>query len=304
MRAEELPFVSVVVPVLNGERTLPGLLSALLGDDYPRARREILVVDNASTDATPDILRDAPVTYLHEQRRGAARARNRGIVASRGEIVAFTDVDCVPATGWLRALVAGFREETVGGVAGEILPFPPRTAPERYAARIRHLSPERYLRRPIFPFAVIANLAFRREVFDTVGLLDPESPRGGESTDFCTRFLRETGLRLVLAREAVVLHRHRDTGTAFLRQQWDYGRGHAYLYMKYRQELPWGWAQTRQVYADLARTVGTLALASAGYVGGRRTRADLEFSWFESMRKLALRLGFMRQALSQGRLYL
>ncbi|MGH2992612.1 MAG: glycosyltransferase, partial [Solirubrobacterales bacterium] len=252
MRAEELPFVSVIVPVLNGERSLPGLLAALLGDDYPPARREILVVDNASTDATPDILRGAPVTYLHEGWRGAARARNRGIAASQGEIVAFTDVDCLPATGWLRAVVAGFRDEGVGGVAGEILPFPPKTAAERYAARIRHLSPQRYLRRPIFPFAVTANLAFRREVFDTVGLFDPESPRGGESTDFCTRFLRETGLRLALAREAVVLHRHRTTGATFLRQQWSYGRGHAYLYMKYREELPWGWAQTRQVYADLA----------------------------------------------------
>jgi GT2 family glycosyltransferase len=304
MRAEELPFVSVIVPVLNGGGTLPGLLSALSMDDYPRARREILVVDNASTDATPDILRDAPVTYLHEERRGAARARNRGIAASQGEIVAFTDVDCLPATGWLRALVAGFRDESVGGVAGDVIPFPPSTAAERYAARIRHLSPERYLRRPIFPFAVIANLAFRRDVFDTVGLLDPESPRGGESTDFCTRFLRESGMRLALAHEAVVLHRHRATSRAFLRQQWDYGRGHAYLYMKYREELPWGWAQTRQVYADLARTVGSLALAGAGYARGRTTREDLEFSWFESLRKLALRLGFMRQALSEGRLYL
>lgn len=304
MRAEELPFVSVIVPVLNGGGTLPGLLSALSMDDYPRARREILVVDNASTDATPEILRDAPVTYLHEPQRGAARARNRGIAASRGEIVAFTDVDCLPATGWLRALVAGFRDETVGGVAGDVLPFPPKTAAERYAAKIRHLSPERYLRRPIFPFAVTANLAFRREVFDIVGRLDPESPRGGESTDFCTRFLRETGLRLALVREAVVFHRHRTTGTAFLRQQWDYGRGHAYLYMKYREELPWGWAQTRQVYADLARTLGSLALASAGYLRRRTTREELEFSWFESVRKLALRLGFMRQALSQGHLYL
>jgi glycosyltransferase involved in cell wall biosynthesis len=304
MRADELPFVSVVIPVLNGERTLPGLLSAISRDDYPEDRREILVVDNASTDATPDILRDARVTSLHERRRGAARARNRGIAASRGEIVAFTDVDCLPATGWLRALVAGFRDEGIGGVAGEILPFPPKTAAERYAARIRHLSPERYLRRPIFPFAVIANLAFRREVFDTVGLLDPNSPRGGESTDFCTRFLRASGLRLALAREAVVLHRHRATGASFLRQQWNYGRGHAFLYMKYREELPWGWAQTRQVYGDLARSVGSLAVAGVGYARGRTTKADLEFNWFESMRKLALRLGFMRQSLAHGRLYL
>ena len=129
---------------------------------------------------------------------------------------------------------------------------------ERYAARIRHLSPERYLRRPIFPFAVTANLAFRREVFDVVGLLDPRSPRGGESTDFCTRFFRGTGLELRLAPRAVVLHRHRATARELLQQQWSYGRGHAFLYIKYRDEIPWGWRQTASVYVDLLRTASTL----------------------------------------------
>src|SRR5215217_7628534 len=192
--------------------------------EYPSDRWELIVVDNGSTDRTAEILRAAPVRYLLETRRGVARARNLGIQASLGEIVVFTDVDCLVTKEWLKALVAGFGDDQVGAVAGEILPFPPSTGAERYAAKIRHLSPQRYLTRPQLPFAVTANLAFRREVFQRVGLLDPESPRGGESTDFCTRFLRHTGQRIEFAPRAVVFHRHRSTARELFRQQWSYGR--------------------------------------------------------------------------------
>ena len=297
------PFVSVVIPVLNGERTIGDCLTSVLQNDYPADRREILVVDNGSSDRTPEIVKSFPVSCLRDLRRGAARARNRGIEASGGEIIAFTDADCLASTRWLRELVNGFDRPQVGGVAGEILPYPPQTPAERYAARIRHLSPERYLRRPIFPFAVTANLAFRREVFDVVGLMDPRSPRGGESTDFCTRFFRGTGLQLRLASRAAVFHRHRTTAWDLLDQQWSYGRGHAFLYIKYRNEIPWGPRQTVTVYLDLLRTASRLGPATLGYLVGRRRRDELEFAGFELLRKVALRAGFIRQALSQGYLY-
>jgi GT2 family glycosyltransferase len=290
--ADRLPFVSVVVPVLDGEATIGDFLASLGRLDYPRDRREVVVVDNGSSDRTATLIRRAPVRYLFEGRRGTARARNRGIEASRGEIVAFTDADCVVTTGWLRALVAGFDDHRVGGVAGEILPFPPRTPAERYAARIRHLSPQRYLRRPTFPFAVTANLAFRREVFDRVGLLDPNSPRGGESTDFCTRFFRQTGLELKLAPRAVVFHRHRATAAELFRQQWGYGQGHAYLYEKYRAEIPWSWRQRLAAWRDLGASGGKLVAAGARRVSARAGREELDFLYFEFIRKLALRLGF------------
>jgi glycosyltransferase involved in cell wall biosynthesis len=280
------------VPVLNGERTLAESLATWLRVDYPPDRREVIVVDNGSTDRTAEIVRRAPVRYLFEPRRGTARARNLGIEASSGEIVAFTDADCLVSDRWLRALVAGFEGDDVGGVAGEILPFPPRTAAERHSARIRHLAPQRYLRRPQLPFAVTANLAFRREVFGQVGLLDPEAPRGGECTDFCTRFFRHTGQRIALAPRAVVFHRHRSTTGELFRQQWNYGRGHAYLYGKYADELPWTWRHRRQAWGDLARTAAALGATGVSRAAGRASRSDLEFRYFELVRKLASRLGF------------
>ncbi len=297
---ETLPFVSVVVPVLNAERTLEESLATLLAVDYPADRREVIMVDNASTDRTAEILRAAPVTYMQEPRRGTAKARNLGIEAARGEIVAFTDADCLVTKRWLRELVAAFDGERIGGVAGDVLPYPPETAAERFAARTRHLAPQRYLHRPQLPFAVTANLAFRGDVFDRVGLLDPEAPRGGECTDFCTRFFRQTGQRIEFAPRSVVFHRHRSTTPQLIRQHFNYGRGHAYLYDKYADELPWTWRQRRQAWGDVTRSAAALGTTGARRAAGRASQEDLEFRYFDLIRKLSGRLGFIWHRLRQA----
>ena len=131
---ESLPFVSVVVPVRNGEETIGVCLRALLATDYPLDRREILVVDNGSTDRTAELIHPFPVRRLWEPERGASNARNRGIRDSRGEIVAFIDADCGATKRWLREMVHCFEDDCVGGVAGEILAYPPRSPAERYMA--------------------------------------------------------------------------------------------------------------------------------------------------------------------------
>ncbi len=130
------PFVSVIVPALNEERTIRECIVSLLRMDYPQERREILMVDNGSTDRTAEIIKSFPVRYLREERRGASYARNRGIEASKGEILAFTDADCVVTTGWLRELVRGFEDEGVGSVEGETVAYPPVTPIEQHQARM------------------------------------------------------------------------------------------------------------------------------------------------------------------------
>lgn len=296
-------FVSIVVPARDAERTLGDCLASLLGLSFPREQREIIVVDNGSTDRTAEIIDRAPVRRVREARRGASFARNAGILASRGEIVAFTDADCVVSRGWLERLVAPFEDARVGGVAGEIVGYPATTAAERYAARIRHLSPQKYLHRPILPFAVFANLAFRRDVFERVGLLD-EAMTAGESTDFCTRFRRASRLDLVYAPRAVVFHRHRRTAAELFRQQWNYGRGHALLYIKYGREVPWGWRQSALAYADLGKAILALGRSTVRIDGGSAWREEMSFRYLDCVRKVAERLGFARQALAKRRLYL
>ena len=301
LEAPSQPFASVIIPVLNEERTIRECLSSLIKMDYPVDRREILVVDNGSTDRTAEIIKTFPVRYLWEERLGPSAARNRGIEASKGEIVAFTDADCVVTTGWLWELVKAFDEEGVGGVAGEIVPYPPKTPAEWHAAKVRHLSPQKYLFRSLLPFAVFANLAFRRDVFEKIGLLDEDLLRG-ESTDFCTRFFRETDLELKFMPKALVFHRNRKTTWKFFKQQWGYGMGHAQLHIKYNQAVPWGWRQSVLAYRELASAAWALAKSGLRY-GFKGDREDFYFCYFEFLKKLAERLGFIRQSLGQGYLH-
>src|SRR5262249_54569139 len=149
-------------------------------------RREIVVVDNGSSDRTREIVRTFPVLLLSEQQRGAAAARNRGIEGSQGEILAFTDADCVVTTGWIRALVEGFRDPAIMGVEGEVALYPGSTPVERYAASIGSHTRQASMNSPLYPFVNTANVAFRREVIRRVGGFDSRF-RSGEDIDLTWR---------------------------------------------------------------------------------------------------------------------
>src|SRR6266480_6290411 len=121
------PSVSVIVPVRNGESTIADCLDAILATDYPADRREILVVDNGSSDGTSALIQSRPVRYLREHRRGVSNARNRGIAESNGEILAFVDADCLVEPQWLAELVRPFDDPEIGSVAGHLQHAPPTT---------------------------------------------------------------------------------------------------------------------------------------------------------------------------------
>ncbi len=98
--------VSVVVPLFNAEEFIRESAGALIGQDYPGERYEIIMIDNNSTDGTVDMVRRFPrIRLLHEKRQGSYCARNRGILAADGRLIAFTDPDCRPNPDWLSSLV-------------------------------------------------------------------------------------------------------------------------------------------------------------------------------------------------------
>jgi glycosyltransferase involved in cell wall biosynthesis len=100
-----LPFVSVIVPVLNGESCISDCLRSLLQLEYPRERLEIIVVDNGSTDGTLELVRRFPVRLIHEYKPGSYAARNAGVRLAKGEILAFTDADCIVESNWIQEIV-------------------------------------------------------------------------------------------------------------------------------------------------------------------------------------------------------
>jgi glycosyltransferase involved in cell wall biosynthesis len=285
-----VPFVTVVVPVRDGERTLRDCLASLLASDYPPSRREIVVVDNDSKDRTAEIIQDFPVRFAREKRRGASAARNRGIELSQGEILAFTDADCVVSRGWLSELVRGFESEAVGVVAGEVMAFPPSTAAERYMAKRVPCWQRANLDAPR-PGIVTASIAVRKAVFRQIGLFDPNLTRA-QDTDFGWRFFRACPLGLRYSPRAVVLHRHRATTSEFFRHQAVWGYGGAVISSKYR--LPSGMREELRLYQALGAQLLDLGRAAAGYAWHRRGWNELEYAYFDVLCRLGRRFGALR----------
>jgi glycosyltransferase involved in cell wall biosynthesis len=227
------PLVSVVIPIYNGEADLPDLLECLRSQTYPSNLVEYLLVDNGSSDRTLAILQAQPqIQALSEtQIQSSYAARNTGIRAAKGSMIAFTDADCRPSPEWLTELVQPFVEPSVGLVAGEIKALPGHTLLERYADRHETLSQKHTLAHPFCPYGQTANLAVRREIFAQVGLFRPYLTTGGDA-DLCWRILRSenTSWELKFAAAAIVRHRHRTT-LEELRSQWQrYGRSNRYLH--------------------------------------------------------------------------
>ena len=286
MSVADRPFVSVVLPVRNGERTVGDCINSILAADYPPDRREVVVVDNASIDGTAEIIKRYPVRYVYEARLGRSAARNRGIQESRGEIVAFIDADCVASTQWLRQLTAGFEEDGVSGVAGEILAFPPTTLAERYYA-MQRARPQASAVNRSRPYAVTANVAFRRDTFDRIGVFDRRFP-SGQDMDFGWRFF-DAGLKLVYRERALVFHRHRPTGRGLFRQYFFRAQGWALIHQKYG--LPWSVRQESRQYGRLFVAVGQLGRAALSYSRDGKDRMELYYPFYEVIRRVAVRLG-------------
>ena len=283
------PSVSVVVPVLNGEKHVSACLSSVLSTGFPDELREIVVVDNGSTDGTASIVGGFPVQYVFEERRGVSHARNTGIASSRGEVVAFIDADCVVSSPWLDRLVAPFSDGAVTGVAGEIVPKPPITPAQKYHARRKPRWQRPALESVGWPYAVTANVAYRREVFDRVGLFDPHFPKA-QDKDFGRRYL-DAGMTWVYRPSALVLKGMRATGWELFAQHVGWGTGAACLHRKYG--LPWGWRRELGKLGELAQATGRVirALPAAFGPSGRTNLAN---AWFEVLRRAGLRLGAVR----------
>ena len=196
------------MPVYNGEQTIEDCIESLISVEYDRDKMEIIVVDNRSTDGTKAILqRYMPeIVVLDEAKKGASAARNKGITAARGEVIAFTDSDCVVDKRWLKNLVEPALEQGVGIVGGRILAINSNKkiakAGEKIHSHKRAFSDD-------IPHAISMNWASKKKVLEEVGLFDEDFLRS-QDTDLSLR-IYAAGYRFVYSENAIVYHRNSDT---------------------------------------------------------------------------------------------
>ena len=293
---ERRPFVSVVIPAEHDEGHLAACLASVLHLDYPRDRYEVVLVTHGNAQVAGLPPSNGRVRVVVGAAESVSGARNIGAEAGRGDIVAFTDTDCTVSTMWLRELVRPFEDEHVVAVAGTIVPFPPATEAQRYAARRASHSQLRPMGDPDHPFGLMANLAFQRKPLLEVGGFDPNFPGGGwEDADLCWRVTRQTGMTLRYAQEAVVFHRYRSTPAAFLLQHYRYGYGLGLIYRKHRRHLTWQWPTNLRAFLEVGRAAGRWAMRRGVQVLAphRRPSDEAARAKFDCLRLLGQRTGFV-----------
>lgn len=251
-----LPDVSVVVPHYDDLDRLDVCLAAIGAQTVSRTF-EIVVADNGSPQGLAAVQavagERARVVLVPE--KGAGPARNGGVLASRGAILAFTDSDCVPQPGWLQSGVDALTACDVSG--GRMLVGvrnPARLTPEEAFERVFAFDNETYVRRK--GFTVTANLFCRREVFDRVG---PFRTGVSEDVEWCLR-ARAAGCRLDYAEAAAVVHPARRSWTE-LTAKWARLNREAYLLSRERPDgrLWWLVSTIAMPVSALAHTPKVLA---------------------------------------------
>jgi GT2 family glycosyltransferase len=230
------PRVSVVVATYNGGATLRETLETLGRLRYPDY--EVIVIDDGSKDDSAAIAREFlsnPIYRLIQQEnRGLSAARNRGIEAASGEIVAFCDSDVAVDPHWLYFLVAALVREGPGCAGGG----GPNLAPPgdgRVAAAVSACpgGPAHVLVDDLIAEHVPGcNMAFWKKALDEVSGFDPRFRAAGDDVDMCWR-LQDRGYRLFFAPSAIVWHHRRNSARAYLRQQRGYGEAEAELQAKH-----------------------------------------------------------------------
>jgi glycosyltransferase involved in cell wall biosynthesis len=232
------PKVSVVIATYNEARTLEDCLQSLLNLRYPDY--EVIVVNDGSTDGSNAIIEQYPFRAITTSNRGVSAARNEGIRAATGEIVAFTDGDARADPDWLSYLVTTLMESDVAGVGGPNL-VPPE---DNWVAKCVYRSPGG-------PTQVMyddrlaehipgCNMAFWKWALEEIEGFDPIFRKAADDVDLCWRIL-ETGYRIGFSPSAVVWHHRRNSVKAYWRQQVGYGESETILERKHPNKFnPWG----------------------------------------------------------------
>jgi GT2 family glycosyltransferase len=225
------PRVSVVVASYNGARTLEACLASLDRLNYPDY--EVILVDDGSKDDTRHIASDHPdARYIFQENKGLSVARNTGINAATGDVVAFTDSDCRADEDWLYYLIGDLLRSDFAGIGGHNF-LPPEDSCVAAAVMVSPGGPAHVMLTDREAEHIPGcNMAFYKWALDDIAGFDPIYRKAGDDVDVCWR-LQQAGHRIGFSPAGFVWHYRRSTVRAYLKQQAGYGEAEALLIAKH-----------------------------------------------------------------------
>ena len=223
------PFVSIIIPTRNVGKFIGQCLESLNNLDYPKDKYEVIIADSESTDETPLIARKYGAILVSTPKRSVCAGRNEGFKIAKGEIVAFSDADCVMDKNWIKNSVKYFEDPAIGGVGGPNLSPADDTS---FAKAVSFI-----LNQPLFLAGSVygrvlknirevkslpgCNIILKKEALNKVMPVD-ETILGGEDF-FMNQKIRQSGYRLIYTPDTFVWHYHRATPKKFFKQIYRYG---------------------------------------------------------------------------------
>ena len=225
-------FFSVIVPTYRRPESLRVCVQALSALNYPRDGFEVIIVDDGGTIPLQPLLEPIAgnlcMKVVWQSNAGPAAARNFGASHATGDMLAFTDDDCAPASNWLHALASKFATTDTALLGGRTINALPKNPYAGVSQMIIDVVYAHYNHDPLDArFFASNNMAIPAALFRAMKGFDPGF-RTSEDRDLCDRW-RSKGLPLQYAAEAVILHAHPLTLRSFWNQHAGYGRG-AWLY--------------------------------------------------------------------------
>lgn len=229
-------MISVIIPAHNAERTLPYTLQALQNQTLPKNLYEVIVVDDASTDQTGSVAKEYGVRYRKQNKEGPAAARNLGVRVARGDIVIFTDSDCIPKEDWIERMVEPFEDPMVAGVMGRYL-----TRQNKLAARFVQLEfEERFsILKKFDSIDLVPSFAaaFRRRVFEEVGGFDAHYPLANNEDVELSYKIASRGYKMIFANNAIVYHQHPSTWRKYFSVKFTRAFWRILVYKKFPEKI-------------------------------------------------------------------
>ena len=221
--------ITVIIPTLNSGKYISRVLHAIYEGTY--LPRQTIIVDGGSKDSTIEKAREYPVEVFLNPKASAAAARNIGIKASKSEIIAFTDSDCVPHKNWLENIFKRFKENpNLVGVGGKMLPLEPKNYVETFSANVFLNEIMRFpdqIFKPNKKFLpgsfITANCAYRRKALIDIGGFNEFFKNHGEDIDLYWRMIDKFPSRLLYDPSIIIYHSFPDTYSKLIRKYFQYG---------------------------------------------------------------------------------
>jgi len=227
--------ISVLIPVYNGEKTIGKCIESL--QKQTKKPDEIIVVDDGSTDKTKDIVeKHKGVKLLKQDHKGPAAARNLGARKAKGDVLLFTDADCVADKKWVSEMTKPFRNKEIIGVQGRYKTFQNGVIPKFVQLEIEDRY-DRMKKREHIDFIGSYSAAYRKDAFlEAGGFNESFSMASGEDPELSFKLSR-SGHKMLFRDSAIVYHEHVNSLGAYLKQKFWRAYWRVLLYRRHPSKI-------------------------------------------------------------------